>query len=138
MMYSYADDIPGRIGVEMALNGKRITRLRKKKNWKEEDLAKAIGSTQQTVSRYETGSRQPPADILAKLATALNTSIDYLCGKTNNPDPLSVSQMRTSAEYSVMHLFRTGALDLDKLTNSDKFRNLDQARQKAIKRQLGR
>ncbi len=44
------------------------------------DLAERLNTTEATLSRYVSGSREPKADMLANIATALNTTSDYLLG----------------------------------------------------------
>ena len=40
---------------------------------------------QNTISRYETGEREPSINELIKIADYFNISIDYLLERTNNP-----------------------------------------------------
>ena len=42
---------------------------------------------QRVYSTYETGKRQIPVNYLITLARYYKTSIDYLVGLTNNPNP---------------------------------------------------
>jgi transcriptional regulator with XRE-family HTH domain len=56
----------------------RIQELRKQKGWSQIELADKIGLSKAQMSRYETKNVQPPADTLNKIATALDTTIDYL------------------------------------------------------------
>jgi transcriptional regulator with XRE-family HTH domain len=58
--------------------GHRITELRKQKGWSQTELANKIGVSYPQMSRYELKGVQPPADILKKLADALNTTVDFL------------------------------------------------------------
>ena len=37
-------------------------------------------------SHYENGKRDIPTDVLIKLADYYNVSVDYLLGRTDNPD----------------------------------------------------
>lgn len=58
--------------------GSRILELRKGKNWSQSELAKMIGVTYAQVGRYENKGAQPSAEVLKKIADALDTSTDYL------------------------------------------------------------
>lgn len=58
--------------------GKRIQELRKQAGLSQTELATKIGVSYPQMSRYEVKGVQPPADVLKKLADALNTSVDYL------------------------------------------------------------
>jgi transcriptional regulator with XRE-family HTH domain len=56
----------------------RLKELRKSKNWNQEDVAELIGSNKNTISRYESGKREPEYKTLKKLAEIFNVSTDYL------------------------------------------------------------
>lgn len=56
----------------------RILDLRKKKNWSQSELAKMVGVTYAQIGRYETKGAQPSAEVLKKIANALDTTTDYL------------------------------------------------------------
>lgn len=64
----------------MSTLGDRIAQLLKEKNMNQRELAAKIGSTEMTVSRYVRNERKPKADVLAKIASALNTTADDLLG----------------------------------------------------------
>lgn len=63
----------------------RLKELRKKKNISQLRLATDLNTTQNTISRYETGEREPGIDELIKIADYFNVSVDYLIGRTENP-----------------------------------------------------
>lgn len=67
--------------------GDRIKHLREKKNIIQKDLAASSGLTVVQLSRYETNDRKPDPESLRRLVDALDTSGDYLLGRTNNPTP---------------------------------------------------
>ncbi|WP_337400141.1 helix-turn-helix transcriptional regulator [Congzhengia sp.] len=50
------------------------------------EVAAAAGLSLRTYQRYEYGQRQPTADVLVALANFYDVSIDYLVGRTNNPN----------------------------------------------------
>lgn len=58
--------------------GERLVRLRREKYVKQEKLAEILELTQQTISSYEKGKKNPSLAILVKLAKEFNVSIDYL------------------------------------------------------------
>lgn len=45
-----------------------------------------LNMNQNTVSRYETGEREPGIDELIRIADYFNVSVDYLIGRTDNPN----------------------------------------------------
>ena len=65
--------------------GNKIRELRKKKGISQLRLATDLNTTQNTISRYETGEREPGIDELIKIADYFNVSVDYLIGRTENP-----------------------------------------------------
>lgn len=67
--------------------GTRIEELMKKENLSQKDLSAMAGVTESALSRYLNDERLPKADILANIATALNTTTDYLInGKSEEVD----------------------------------------------------
>ena len=66
----------------------RLKQLRIKKNIKQQDLAKALNVTKQSVSNWENGKRLPNIEILIQLADFYNCSLDYLVGRELKEDNL--------------------------------------------------
>lgn len=64
----------------------RLKELRKSRNISQLKLAMDLNMSQNTISRYETGERQPGIDELILLADYFSVSIDYLVGRTENPN----------------------------------------------------
>lgn len=58
----------------------RIREARKANGLNQEQLAKKIHVTSQTISNYETGTREPKGETWSKLAKILNVEVDYLKG----------------------------------------------------------
>ena len=63
----------------------RLKQIRKSKGISQLKLALDLNTTQNTISRYETGEREPGINELIKIADYFNVSIDYLLERTNNP-----------------------------------------------------
>lgn len=61
----------------------RIRDLREDNDLTQTQLAKFLGCTQQTYSRYESGEITIDIHSLVKLAKFYHTSLDYLVGLTN-------------------------------------------------------
>ncbi|WP_075780227.1 LexA family transcriptional regulator [Marinitoga sp. 1137] len=68
--------------------GKKIKEIRQSKNITAEDLAQEIGTSISTIFRIENG-QEPRALNLAKLAKALDISLDNLLGLDNSKDKIS-------------------------------------------------
>ena len=64
----------------------RLKALRKKKGISQLRLATELNTTQNTISRYETGEREPGIAELIKIADYFHVSVDYLIGRTENPN----------------------------------------------------
>lgn len=58
----------------------RLTVLLEECNMKQKDLAEKVGTTEVTISRYVNGMRIPRIDVVAKIASVFNVSLDYLLG----------------------------------------------------------
>lgn len=58
--------------------GERVKKLRKEKGWTQKQLGNKIGVTYAQLNKYEGGTNAPPIDKLHALASALETTIDYL------------------------------------------------------------
>ena len=61
----------------------RIKELREEKNLSQLELAKNLNLTQQSISLYEKGDREPSIDVLKNIANFFNVSLDYLLGKSD-------------------------------------------------------
>ncbi|MFW5879783.1 MAG: helix-turn-helix domain-containing protein [bacterium] len=62
----------------------RLKDLRKKKGLSQNELSNTIGVHFTQVSRYERGETKPNAEAMAKLANALDTTVDYLMSGTSD------------------------------------------------------
>ena len=56
----------------------KISNLRKKNGWSQEELAQQMGVSRQSVSKWESGQSIPDLDKILKLSTLFNVSTDYL------------------------------------------------------------
>ena len=63
----------------------RLKEIRKTKGISQLKLAMDLNTNQNTISRYETGEREPGIRELIQIADYFNISIDYLLERTNNP-----------------------------------------------------
>ena len=61
----------------------RIKELREEKNISQLELAKKLNLTQQSISLYEKGDREPSIEVLKSIANFFNVSLDYLLGKSD-------------------------------------------------------
>lgn len=86
---------------------KRLQELRDERGLSQEQLAKKSMLQSSAISHFETGARKPSFDNLRKLADALETTVDYLMGRTDSPD---------AALAAGDQLYR----DFEKLTDRDR------------------
>lgn len=63
----------------------RLKELRRAKGISQLKLALALNTNQNTISRYETGEREPGIHELIQLADYFDVSVDYLLERTDNP-----------------------------------------------------
>jgi len=63
----------------------RLKEIRKAKGISQLKLATDLNTNQNTISRYETGEREPGIAELIRIADYFNISVDYLLERTENP-----------------------------------------------------
>lgn len=63
----------------------RLKEIRKAKGISQLKLATDLNTNQNTISRYETGEREPGITELIRIADYFNISVDYLLERTENP-----------------------------------------------------
>jgi len=63
----------------------RLKELRERSHMSQVFLGMELGMNQNTISRYETGAREPSNAELIMIADFFDVSIDYLLGRTDNP-----------------------------------------------------
>lgn len=64
--------------------GQKIKYLREERFMTQDDLAEKMGTTRQTISRYESGSRKTNQDVLFQLAEIFNVSINTFFPNVEN------------------------------------------------------
>ena len=64
----------------------RLKELRKARRITQLKLTMDLNLTQNTVSRYETGEREPGIAELVRIADYFHISVDYLLERTDNPE----------------------------------------------------
>ena len=73
--------------------------LRKENKISQKELAKVIDVAPSTISMYEMGKRMPNDEILYKIASFFNVSIDYLLGYSTNRESKEVDTDDPLYEY---------------------------------------
>ena len=90
----------------------RLKEIRLEKGFNQKEIAKKINLTQQTYSDYETGRTNPDIDTLIKIADILETTVDYLLGRSDDFGNVTVQQKSpaselTPAEQELLDNFRS-------------------------------
>jgi transcriptional regulator with XRE-family HTH domain len=65
----------------------RLKRQRKRLGMTQRALSQLIEVESNTIYKWESGAMLPSMETVKKLATTLRTSISYLLGETDNPEP---------------------------------------------------
>jgi transcriptional regulator with XRE-family HTH domain len=73
---------------EAELPRERLARLRKERGWTQVELAERVGITQRLLSDYEVGRLRLNADIVVRLADALEVATDELLRPNGRKAPL--------------------------------------------------
>ncbi len=80
--------------------GERIRMLRKQADLTQSELADKIGTSYIQIGRYETKGAVPSADMLKKIAEALNTDANFLLyGKTKTTDEVTIQNQKLLALF---------------------------------------
>ena len=63
----------------------RLAMLRKNRHYTQVKVALDLNLSQNSISRYEDGSRQMSYELLIRFADYYGVSIDYILGRTDEP-----------------------------------------------------
>lgn len=81
--------------------GQKIADLRKQKGWSRESLGQQVGTSGAVIGRYERGEITPSVEIAKKMAQALDVSLDYLAGSTEEElDKAAIHRLQQIAKLS--------------------------------------
>ena len=72
--------------------GKRLRELRVENRYSQQQIAEMCGSTQATIGRYEQGLVDVSLDKLLWYAETFEVSLDYIYGRTDNPNGMLYQQ----------------------------------------------
>ena len=78
----------------------RLKLLRKQKHMSQLSLAMKLNTTQMSISRYETGKREPDLKTLILIADFFDVSIDYIIERTDNHKINKFISVYVQMEYS--------------------------------------
>lgn len=124
--------------------GERIAGLLMEQGKTQRELAKQVGTTEASISRYIKGYRVPKGTILANIAKALHTTTDYLLGneKDSNDPELEYNYTQRAIARNANWWSKKQKLDLvnalfenaedDEETVNDVFDTLTDKQKKAV------
>lgn len=81
--------------VAMSSFAERLKLLREKRSLAQDDLSAHLGVARSTIGGYEAPSKQrePEFEVVSKLATFFDVSIDYLMGRSDDASPPWISKL---------------------------------------------
>jgi len=92
----------------------RLRQLREERAMSQEQLGRQLSVTKGTISMYETGKRQPDAEITQRIADFFGVSVDYLWGRTDARELPTEEELLAQLPPEVKAAFRgRGWADLD-------------------------
>ena len=92
--------------------GKFIAQLRKERELSQEKLGEILGVTNKTISRWETGTYLPPAEMLLSMSNLFDVSInEILSGKR-----LTQDEYKIAAEENLRRVVKTSSFTLKEKT----------------------
>jgi len=87
--------------------GERLKKLRLENNITQDDVAKSVNISRSNINNIENNANYPSVDLLSKLASFYNVSLDYLLGKT---------EIKNEEELRNIKFANNGGLDVSELT----------------------
>ncbi|MDF2713183.1 MAG: Xre family transcriptional regulator [Paenibacillus sp.] len=96
--------------------GDRIAHLREKRGLTQEELSNKLGISRAALSHYETNRREPDYETLRNIANFFDISLDYLLGRTSDPQIVLDSGIREfidSLELSDENIMEKFMLTID-------------------------
>lgn len=87
------------------MNGSKIAVERKKLGLSQEELAKKVGVSQKSISKYERETRRPTYETLTAMANLFGVTTDYLLGSDKMLPP-EEPRYTSEDEYELVLLYR--------------------------------
>lgn len=86
---------------------KNLKKLRTEFKISQQQLANAIGVSQQSINKYENQDVEPDIAVIIKIADYFSVSIDYLVGRNMSPDfvisSLTKEEKSVFAKYKILN-----------------------------------
>lgn len=89
--------------------GERLVKARERRGWDQTEAANQLGWPVSTLNQYEKEKRKPSPQRLSHMADTYNVNVDYLLGRTDDPDKTVLSpeemsildHMRNNPDFGV-------------------------------------
>lgn len=102
----------------MKIVGERLRLLRKGVGLSQLQMGAVLKATQSSVNRYELGLTSPPYELLLQYADYFDVSMDYIFGRTDNPQGKQYAfEPKITAENKEMKRFVEMCFDPDSPMN---------------------
>lgn len=82
--------------------GERLIKARERRGWDQIEAANHLGWPSSTLNQYERNKRKPSPERLSHMADTYGVNVDYLLGRTDDPDKPVLS----SEEASILEQVR--------------------------------
>lgn len=83
--------------------GERLRELRTEHEYTQDTLGEMFGVSPKTIGSWERGTREPPMDVIRKMASLFDVSTDYLIGLSASRQPLSKNNDLTENQKLVAY-----------------------------------
>jgi len=88
----------------MATFAERLKDLRRKSRVKQTDIAEHLGLLPRAIRFYESNEREPSQENLIKLANYFNVSLDYLVGRSDNPEVAGYTRTKFAERLETLRI----------------------------------
>lgn len=106
----------------------RLFLLRKNSQLSQKDIAAKLGISLRSYQYYERGEREPTVSILLVLSKMFHTSVDYLIGRTDNPQILSLGGLNPSVARLQGKILTIDSQTADELENYLEYLNFKKSK----------
>lgn len=74
----------------------KLKNLRGKTEYNKSEMAKQLKLSRSVYMEVENGTREPSKDVLKKVSDYFNVSVDWLMGKTENPEKENITEEKSN------------------------------------------
>ena len=102
------------------LDCKRLIECREKLGITKQEAARRMEMSQPAYLRYESGERTPSIHVVYYMAHILGTSVEYLTGQTDNPNPTTywIDRKIDPELFSYIRLYKSSSSDIRERLNA--------------------